>query len=151
MNDVKNGIARASLALIASLGVASVHADECDATALTCLASGPAVTAANASFLDLVRAGDEAPASYILPRRPMPQPAMYLPQAGAMPSAAMAPGGTIALDAVLGEPLANPTAPAWLALPKSLAAPDSSVAWIFALGFLGFVVTRRVRGANNSY
>jgi len=34
----------------------------------------------------------------------------------------------------------------WLTLPASLIAdPDSSVAWPFALGFLGLVVLRRTR------
>jgi hypothetical protein len=45
----------------------------------------------------------------------------------------------------MGTRLADGREPAWLALPKSLAAPDSSVAWIFALGFLGFVILRRLR------
>jgi hypothetical protein len=43
----------------------------------------------------------------------------------------------------------NPGVPAWLALPRSIAAPDSSIAWIFGFGFLGYVILRRVRAAPN--
>lgn len=36
--------------------------------------------------------------------------------------------------------------PSWLTLPASIiAGPDPSVAWPFALGFLGLVVLRRTR------
>ena len=39
-----------------------------------------------------------------------------------------------------------PSTPGWLTLPASIIAePDSSVAWPFALGFLGLVVLRRTR------
>ena len=141
MQDVKKWIGAVSLGLAASLSPAA-YAQGCDAAALTCRAG-------NASFLDLMRAGDAGRADYAAPGDPLPRPAVYLPDAAPAPSSTnMAPAGVGALDSAMGTQLSGDGEPAWLAFPKSIAAPDSSIAWIFAIGFLGFIVLRRVRGTN---
>ena len=149
MKDVKKWIAAAAMGLAASFAGLAAHAQDCDAATLTCFAGG-ASQAGDASFLDLVRAGDAVSASYAAPRDAAPRPAVYVPDA---PQAAnaddIAPAGMGALDSAMGTQISNDRVPAWLALPQSIAAPDSSIAWLFAIGFLGFVVLRRVRGANS--
>ena len=146
MQDVKKWMAAVSMGLAASFYSLAAHAQGCDAAALTCLAGG-ASAAASASFLDLMRSADAGSAD-VAPRDPQPRPAVYVPDGAAASSSGMAPAGVGALDSAIGTELSGDGEPAWLAFPKSIAAPDSSVAWIFAVGFLGFVVLRRVRGAN---
>lgn len=146
MKDVKKWIAAASLGLAASLAIPAAHAQDCDAAALTCGAS----QAGDASFVDLLRAGDARLAAYAAPRDALARPAVYVPDASQSASADnIAPAGVGALDSAMGTRISNDGVPAWLAIPQSIAAPDSSVAWIFAAGFLGFVILRRVRSANS--
>ena len=149
MKDVKRWIAAVSMGLAGSFGALAAHAQGCDAATLICLASASGEPARDASFLDLVRAGDGISTDDATPRNPLARPAVYLPDAADAPAAGdTAPAGVGALDSAMETRLPGEGEPAWLALPKSIAAPDSSVAWIFAVGFLSFVVLRRVRGAN---
>jgi hypothetical protein len=69
------------------------------------------------------------------------------PASAAASTPEMAPAGVGAIDSAMGTEIAHPGVPAWLALPRSIAAPDSSIAWIFGIGFLGYVILRRVRAA----
>lgn len=145
MGRMNKWIAAATLALLAA-GSAVAQAQACDPAAVACLAGAPG----DVSFLDLVRQGSAAVEDVAPPRDSLAQPAAYVPEAAPAPSTAnMAPAGVGALDSAMGTQLTNERVPAWLALPKSLAAPDSSVAWLFALGFLGFVILRRVRSARS--
>ncbi len=149
MQDGKRWIAAVSMGLAASFFALAAHAQGCDAAALTCRAGNAADPAGGASFLDLIRAGHGGSSEHAATRDPLARPAVYLPDAAEAPSSDnMAPAGVGALDSVMGTQLSDDGEPAWLAFPKSIAAPDSSVAWIFAMGFLGFVVLRRVRGTN---
>lgn len=149
MKDVKKWIAAAAMGLAASFAGFAAQAQDCDAASLTCFAGG-APQAGDASFLDLVRAGDVVSANDPAPRDAAPHPAVYLPDAPQATSADnIAPAGVGALDSAMGTQISNDRVPAWLALPRSIAAPDSSIAWVFALGFLGFVILRRVRGARS--
>ena len=146
MKDVKNRVAAIAIGLAASLCATAASAQGCDAAALACRAS----LAGDASFLDLVRAGDAARMDDAATSRALALPAVYVPPAAQSPAAsAMAPAGVGALDSAMGTELSGDRTPAWLAIPKSLAAPDSSVAWIFGVGFLGFVILRRVRAAQS--
>ena len=57
-----------------------------------------------------------------------------------------AAAATPALAGTPSAPAAENGSSRWLSLPASIiAGPDSSVAWPFALGFLGLVVLRRTR------
>ncbi len=126
-------------ALVAPALVNAAGAVRCETGALTCFASGTPAAARDASFLDLMRMADARPADEAAAR-----PAHV---AAVKAAPAMAPAGVGAIDSAMGTEMANPGVPAWLALPRSIAAPDASVAWIFGIGFLGFVILRRVRAA----
>jgi hypothetical protein len=144
-------IAAAAMVLLAAGASLPAVAGKCDPASLACYASTAQDHGGSASFLDLVRQGDTSPADIAAPSDPLAQPAVYVPTAARAPSTEnMAPAGVGVLDSAMGTELSSGREPAWLALPKSVAAPDSSVAWIFALGFLGFVILRRVR-ATPSY
>lgn len=150
MKDVKNRIAAIAIGLAASLCATAASAQGCDAAALACRAALSASPAGDASFLDLVRAGDGARMDDAATSQALALPAVYVPPVAQSPAAsAMAPAGVGALDSAMGTELSGDRTPAWLAIPKSLAAPDSSVAWIFGAGFLGFVILRRVRAAES--
>lgn len=149
MKDVKKWIAAASLGLAASLAALAAHAQDCDAASLTCSAASVS-QAGDASFLDLVRAGHAGSTRYAAPRDPLARPAVYVPDAWQGANADdMAPAGVGTLDSAMGTQISNDRMPAWLAFSQSIAPPDSSIAWAFAVGFLGFVILRRVRGANS--
>ncbi|HXS51909.1 MAG TPA: hypothetical protein VN782_05205 [Usitatibacter sp.] len=146
MKDVNKWIAAVSMGLAALFAGLAAHAQDCDAAALTCGAS----QTGDASFLDLVRAGDANSTNQAPPRDALPRPAVYVPDASrAANTDDIAPAGVGALDSAMGTRISNDRTPAWLAFPQSIAAPDSSVAWLFAVGFLGFVILRRVRGTNS--
>jgi hypothetical protein len=150
MNTTNKWIAALAVGLATAAGSLAAHAQDCDAAALTCFASGAPGTAGDLSFQDLVRAGDVRPAGPAALHDAYPQPAVYSPQGAAPASAvAMAPAGVGAIDSAMGTEIDNPGVPAWLAVPRSIAAPDSSIAWIFGFGFLGYVILRRVRAAPN--
>ncbi|HSN21282.1 MAG TPA: hypothetical protein VLS49_11425 [Usitatibacter sp.] len=145
MRSTQKWIAALSLGAAALAGPVAADARGCDAMALAC--PGAAAAARGASFLDLVRSGDALAGDSATPREPLPHPAVYSQAEASHATPAMAPAGVGALDSAMGTQLPGEGVPAWLALPRSLAAPDSSVAWVFALGFLGFVILRRVRSA----
>jgi hypothetical protein len=145
MNTTKNWIAAIAMGLASAAGSLAANAQGCDAAALTCFASDAPAQARELSFQDLVRAGDVRPVDYAAGPEALAQPAVYSPQGAAIP--AMAPAGVGAIDSAVGTEIDNPGVPAWLALPRSIAAPDSSIAWIFGFGFLGYVILRRVRAA----
>jgi hypothetical protein len=146
MNSSARWIAAAAMVLLAAGASLPALAGGCDPASLACYASTAKDHAGDASFLDLAREGDASLPGLAAPRDPLAQPAVYVPANARSPSTDnMAPAGVGVLDSAMGTRLADGREPAWLALPKSLAAPDSSVAWIFALGFLGFVVLRRLR------
>jgi hypothetical protein len=145
MNTTKKWIAAIAMGLAAAGGSLAANAQACDAAALTCFASG--AHAGDLSFRDLVRAGDVRPVDYAASREAYSQPAVYSPQGAVAPT--LAPAGVGAIDSAVGTEMNNPGVPAWLALPRSIAAPDSSIAWIFGFGFLGYVILRRVRAAPN--
>lgn len=146
MKDVKKWIAAAAMGIAASCTGLAAQAQDCDAASLTCAAS----QTGDASFLDLVHAGDAGPMAQALPRDPSPRPAVYVADGSQGASAGnMSPAGVGALDSAMGTQISNDRVPAWLAIPRSIAAPDSSIAWLFAVGFLGFVILRRVRGVNH--
>lgn len=154
MKSNTNWIAAAAAALIAAAAPAladAADAARCDAAALTCFANGAAAPAGEASFTDLVRSQDTRAMDYAGAPQALAHPAAYAPSLGLAPTEneppAMAPAGMGAIDSAIGMEIANPGVPAWLALPRSLAAPDSSIAWVFGIGFLGFVILRRVRAA----
>ena len=150
MKDVNNRIAAIAIGLAASLCATAASAQGCDAAAIACRASGSAWSVGDASFLDLVRAGDGARMDDAAMGDALARPAVYMPPVAPAPAAsAMAPAGVGALDSAIGTELSGDRTPAWLAIPRSLAAPDSSVAWIFGMGFLGFVILRRVRAADS--
>jgi hypothetical protein len=75
------------------------------------------------------------------------RPAAYIKDRDAVRPADIAQAGMGSLDAAVGTQISNRSSPAWLALPASIAAPDSSIAWICGVGFLGFVVVRRLNAA----
>jgi hypothetical protein len=152
MNITGKWIAAVGMVLMAAGISLPAAAQGCDPASLACYASGAQDRAGDASFLDLVRQGEARSADLAARRDALAQPVAYTtPAAARAPSTEnMAPAGVGVLDSAMGTQLANGGEPAWLALPKSIAAPDSSVAWIFALGFLGFVILRRVR-ATPSY
>ncbi len=155
MKSIGTWIAALALgaAAIAVPAIGSAQAARCDAAALTCFASGIATSAGESSFLDLVRAGDARPGDHATASDGLVQPAAYAPAAIAPVSSSaeeMAPAGVGAIDSAMGTEIPNPGIPAWLALPRSIAAhaaPDASIAWIYGIGFLGFVILRRVRAA----
>ena len=146
MKHGKKWIAAASLGVAALLAGFAAHAQDCDAAALVCGAS----QTGDASFLDLLRAGDAVAKEDAAPHDALARPAVYTPEGTRAANAGdIAPAGVGALDSAMGTQISNDRTPAWLAFPQSIAAPDSSVAWLFAVGFLGFVILRRVRGANS--
>jgi hypothetical protein len=148
MSTTRKWIAATTMVLLSAGASLAAHAQGCDPAALRC---GNSV-ARDASFLDLLQQGNVASEDFSPAKDTLAaHPAVYVPGAAAAPSAQdMAPAGVGALDSAMGTQLSGDREPAWLALPKSIAAPDSSVAWVFALGFLGFVILRRVR-ATSSY
>jgi hypothetical protein len=73
------------------------------------------------------------------------QPAAYIKDA--VQPADIAQAGVGSLDAAVGTQISNRSSPSWLVLPSPIAAPDSSIAWICGVGFLGFVVVRRLNAA----
>jgi len=147
MNTTRKWSAAAAMVLLAG-GSLAARAQDCDPAALTCYASANAGAAGGASFLDLLGRGGTASRDFAVRGDALAQPAVYVPATAPAPSARdMAPAGVGALDSAMGTELSGDREPAWLAIPKSLTAPDSSVAWIFGLGFLGFVILRRLRSA----
>jgi hypothetical protein len=147
MGITKKWIAATTMVLLSAGASFAALAQGCDPAALRC---GDNV-AGNASFLDLLQQGNVASEDLSPAKDAAAHPAVYVSGAARAPSAQdMAPAGVGALDSAMGMQLSGDREPAWLALPKSIAAPDSSVAWVFALGFLGFVILRRVR-ATSSY
>ena len=146
MSTTKKWIAATAMVLVSAGASFAAGAQGCDPAALRCGAN----VRGDASFLDLLQHGNAA-ADFAPSRDALAHPAVYVPGSAPAPSAQdMAPAGVGALDSAMGTQLSGDREPAWLALPKSIAAPDSSVAWVFALGFLGFVILRRVR-ATSSY
>ena len=125
---------------IAMAAPLSLHAQGCDPQAL--LASCSRAIPADASFVDLMAQPSAAQARGAPSLVPASQSAS---EPGAAHPAVYTGGAAPVLSPAVDSPLADASAPAWLAIPAAGPAPD--FAWVLALGFLGLIVLRRTRAA----